>query len=81
MPRYDGSVIRHPHIVSSWIMIRLERSGQTFVLQVTTDLVLDPMDPIHGEPVVSDLLATVRTYMEEHQIIDSAEINTVAKTS
>jgi hypothetical protein len=35
------------------------------------------MDPIHNEPVVSDLLETVRAYMEEHPIIDSVEINTV----
>jgi hypothetical protein len=38
------------------------------------------MDPIHGEPAVSDLLGTVRAYMERHPIIDSVEINSVADT-
>jgi hypothetical protein len=77
MPRFDQSLIHHPHIVSSWTMIRLERSGHTFVLQVATDLAFNAMDPIHNEPVVSDLLETVRAYMEEHPIIDSVEISTV----
>jgi hypothetical protein len=78
MPRFDQSLIRHPHIASSWTTIRLQRSGQKFVLQVATDLALNAMDPIHGEPAVSDLLGTVRAYMEHHPIIDSAEINSVA---
>lgn len=77
MPRFDQNLIRHPHILSSWTTIRLERNGQKFVLQVATDLALNAMDPIHGEPAVNDLLGTVRTYLEEHPIIDSAEINTV----
>ena len=58
-------------------MVRLEHSGHTFVLQVATDLSFNAMDPIRNEPVVSDLLETVRAYMEEHPIIDSVEINTV----
>ena len=59
-------------------MVRLERSGHTFVLQVATDLAFNAMDPIHDEPAVSDLLEAIRAFMEEHPIIDSAEINTVA---
>jgi hypothetical protein len=78
MSRLDQSLIRHPHILSSWLMIRLERSGQKFVLQVVTDLTLDALDPIHDEPAVSDLLRTVRAYMEQRPIVDSAEINQVA---
>ena len=77
MPLFDQNLIRHPHIVSSGTMVRLERSGQKFVLRVATDLALDAMDPIHGEPAVSDLLGIVRAYLEEHPIIDSAEIYTV----
>ena len=78
MPQFDQGLIRHPHIMSSWTAIRLDRSGQKFVLQVTTDLALNAIDPIHDEPAVSDLLETVRAYMEQHAIIDSAEINRVA---
>jgi hypothetical protein len=78
MSRLDQSLIRHPHILSSWLMIRLERSGQKFVLQVVSDLTLDALDPIHDEPAVSDLLRTVRAYMEQRPIVDSAEINQVA---
>jgi hypothetical protein len=77
MPGFDQGLIRHPHIVSSRTMIRMERSGQKFILQVATDLALDAMDPIHGEPAVSDLLATVRAYLEEHPIFDGAELSTV----
>jgi len=78
MPRFDQSLIRHPHILSSSTTIRLERSGQKFVLQVTTDLALNAMDPIHDEPAIGDLLGTVKAYLERHPIIDSAEINTAA---
>ncbi len=77
MTRFDQGLIRHPHIVCSCTMVRLERSGQKFVLQVVTDLALNAMDPIHGEPAVSELLGIVRAYLEEHPIIDSAEINTM----
>jgi hypothetical protein len=78
VPPFDKSLIRHPHIVSSWTTIRVERSRQKFVLQVTTDLAINAMDPIHGEPAVCDLLGTIRKYLEHHPIIDSAEINSVA---
>jgi len=78
MPQVDHGLIRHPHIVSSWTTIRLQRSGQVFVLQIATDLALNAMDPIHGEPAVSDLLETVRAYLEQHAIIDSAEISSIS---
>jgi|HubBroStandDraft_3_1064219.scaffolds.fasta_scaffold226071_2 hypothetical protein len=77
MPRFDQGLIKHTHVVSSWMTIRLDRSGQRTILQVETDLALHVMDPHYNETAVNDLLETVRTYMEGHSVIDSAEITRV----
>jgi hypothetical protein len=81
MPRFDQGLIKRPHVVSSWMTIRLDRSGQKTILQVETDLALHVMDPHHDEAAVNDLLETVRAYMEAHSIIDTAEITRVTEAT
>ena len=81
MPRSDQKLIKHPHAISSWTTIKLQRLNlqspmeMKTVLEVKTDLVLNADSPDYNKEAVDSLLKAVNVYLAGRAEVDAAEIS------
>ena len=73
----ERTTIEHPNAVASWVAVRVNRDESKMVLIVETDLILDPGDPRHDAPVLSDLVATVQRYLLDNPFVESADVEPI----
>lgn len=71
----DQELIKHGHAISSWIALRISRSGGvTSELTIETDLCLNEEDPNYEKDRVDSLIAAAVAYIAGRLQIGTIEI-------
>jgi hypothetical protein len=79
MPRTDQGLIQHPNAKASWqtVRLRLPDDGIKTILEVKTDLRLNPEHPEFNQQAYDSLINAITDYLAKNPLVDAADIDRV----
>jgi hypothetical protein len=77
MARVDQGLIIHPNAKASWRTVRLSLPAGTLrtVLEVQTDLMLNPEHPDHDAMAYNSLVEAITEYLAKNDSVDAADVD------
>ena len=71
-------MFEHPHALTCWPTVRVDRTTLGTVYVIETDLAVSPDDPDYDEEAFTEFVEAIRAYLAANLHYDSARVERVS---
>lgn len=71
-------MFEHPHALTCWPTVRVDRNTLGTVYVIETDLAVSPDDPDYDEEAFTEFVEAIRAYLAANLHYDSARVERVS---